>query len=106
MLAENAEFKQRQELEAKCIAKAWKDDNFKQELLKNPNATFAKTMGLPIPANVQIKVLAETSNHYYLVIPKKPEVSEELSDEALEAIAGGVGGGGNYNSDVYNSQAR
>jgi hypothetical protein len=91
MTAQNAELKQRQELEAKCIAKAWEDDKFKQELLSNPKAVFAKAMGSPFPENVQLQVLEETPTNYYLVIPKKPEVSEELSDEALEAVAGGGG---------------
>ncbi|MEG4801188.1 NHLP leader peptide family RiPP precursor [Microcoleus sp. ARI1-B5] len=89
MIAQNDSIKQRQELEAQCIAKAWEDDKFRQELLSNPKATFAKAMGSPFPENVDLQVLEETPNTYYLVIPKNPEVSEELSDEALEAVAGG-----------------
>ena len=90
MTAQNAELKQRQELEAQFIAKAWESDTFKQELIINPKAIFAKVLGSPLPENVQIQVLEENSTTYYLVIRNKPEVSEELSDEALEAVAGGA----------------
>lgn len=90
MTAQNDSIKQRQELEAQCIAKAWEDDKFRQELLSNPKATFAKAMGSPFPENVDLQVLEETPNTYYFVIPKNPEVSEELSEEALEAVAGGA----------------
>ncbi|MEG4031678.1 MULTISPECIES: NHLP leader peptide family RiPP precursor [unclassified Microcoleus] len=90
MTAQNDSIKQRQELEAQCIAKAWEDDKFKQELLSNPKAVFGKAMGSPFPNNVDLQVLEETPNTYYLVIPKNPDVSEELSDEALEAVAGGA----------------
>ncbi|MGL5943273.1 MAG: nitrile hydratase subunit alpha [Waterburya sp.] len=40
---------------------------------------------------MEIQVLEETANITYLVIPKKPEGSEELSEEALESVAGGDG---------------
>lgn len=104
MTVQNAELKQRQELEAQFIAKAWESENFKQELISNPKAIFAKVLGSPLPENVQIEVLEENSITYYLVIPNKPEVVEELSDEALDAVAGGarsittciISGGGTY----------
>lgn len=95
MPAENADLKMRQELEAKFIAKAWEDEKFKQDLINDPKGTYAKAMGTPLPDNIEVRVMEETPTTYYLVIPTNPEVSEELSDEALEAVAGGyVSGGG------------
>jgi Nitrile hydratase, alpha chain len=89
MSAQNPQLQSRQELESKLIAKAWQDETFKQELFSNPKAAFAKEMGQPLPENVEIRVLEETPTTFYIVVPKNPEVSEELSDEALEAVAGG-----------------
>jgi hypothetical protein len=54
MTVQNAELKQRQELAAKFIAKAWESDNFKQKLISNPKAIFAKVLDSPVPDNVQI----------------------------------------------------
>lgn len=89
MSAQNPQLQSRQELESQLIAKAWQDETFKQELITNPKAVFAKEMGQTLPENIEIRVLEETPTTFYIVVPKNPEVSEELSDEALEAVAGG-----------------
>ena len=83
------------ELEAKLIAKAWQDEAFKQELINNPKAVFARESGQIIPEDLDIQVIEQPSNTLYLVLPESPRVSgprvsEELSDEALEAVAGGA----------------
>jgi hypothetical protein len=79
------------ELEAKLVAQAWKDEAFKQELINNPKAVLEREIGQKIPENADIRVLEETANTVYLVIPKKPTV-DELSEEQLEAVAGGGSG--------------
>ncbi|WP_019503884.1 NHLP leader peptide family RiPP precursor [Pleurocapsa sp. PCC 7319] len=81
--------KSRTEIEATLVAKAWQNDDFRQELMSNPRKVFASEFNQEIPESTNIQVLEESNDTYYLVIPKKPDVSEELSDEALEAIAGG-----------------
>ncbi|NMG05529.1 NHLP leader peptide family RiPP precursor [Brasilonema sp. UFV-L1] len=89
------ENKTRQEFEADLVAKAWKDDAFKQELLSNPKAIIAKESGVQVPDNIEVRVLEENPNILYLVLPVKPadlEGEGELSEEALEAVAGGSGG--------------
>lgn len=79
----------RREFETELIAKAWKDAAFKQELLSNSKAVYARDLEQQLPEHLEVRVVEEDSNTLYLVLPKSPQVSEELSDEALEAVAGG-----------------
>jgi hypothetical protein len=81
--------KGREEALAPVIAKAWKDDKFKKDLLSNPKAVISEEFGVQIPDNVNVKVLEENANNLYIILPEKP-VTSELSDEQLEAVAGGV----------------
>ncbi len=95
----------REQIIASLVAKAWQDDNFKNEFISNPKAVIQRETGKEIPADVQINVLEETPKQAYFVIPNKPDVdsSEELSDEALETVAGGGGflGGKKKKGGVY-----
>lgn len=86
--------KTRKELEQEIVAKAWKDEAFKQQLLSNSKETIAKEIGIELPENFQMKVLEETPNTVYFVLPMKPsgiETEGELSEEALESVAGAGG---------------
>ncbi|MEM7554361.1 MAG: NHLP leader peptide family RiPP precursor [Cyanobacteria bacterium P01_A01_bin.84] len=81
----------REEFAASLITKAWQDENFKKELMSNPKAVIQRETGQEVPDGIKVTILEETPNQVYFVIPNKPNVdsSEELSDEALEAVAGG-----------------
>ncbi|WP_445632369.1 Nitrile hydratase alpha/Thiocyanate hydrolase gamma domain-containing protein [Nostoc sp. DSM 114161] len=81
--------KGRREIESELIAKAWKDEAFKKELISNPKAVYGRELGQELPKNLTIRVVEETADTIYLALPRSPQVSEELSDEALEAVAGG-----------------
>lgn len=66
------------------ILKAWTDDDFKQRLLADP-ATVLQENGVQIPPGVGVKVLEDTNDVNYLVLPAKPtdmEVSDFQSDDA------------------------
>lgn len=89
---------QRASTERELIKKVWDDDNLKQELIDNPKAVLAREMGLEsLPASINVQIIEEDESTLYVVIPKKPveineselEADEELSDEALESVAGG-----------------
>ena len=72
---------------AKIIAKAWRDPAFKAELIANPAAAL-KAEGIDMPAGMAVTVLENTDKQFHLVLPPVP--SDELSDEALDAVAGGL----------------
>jgi hypothetical protein len=87
----------RHEFETELITRAWQNEDFKHKLINNPKAIYAEELKQELPEDLEIKVLEETANTLYLVIPQNPantQVTEELSEEALEAVAGGKIGGG------------
>ncbi len=101
--AMNTRFK----FEQKLIQRVWEDENFKEELLSNPQAVYARESGEELPKNIEVEVLQETANKVYLVIPTNPTSAmtdeEELSEEALEAVAGGVFGRCKLKSIIRNA---
>ena len=89
-MSEQQQAQTRQDIEARIIAKAWKDEAYKQELLTNPKAVIAREFSVQFPQDLTIEVLEENPTSLYLVLPMSPmTMAEELSEEKLEAIAGG-----------------
>ncbi|MDD4869916.1 MAG: NHLP leader peptide family RiPP precursor [Kiritimatiellae bacterium] len=87
----------RREFEAQIVKKAWKDAKFKKELLTNPKSVLEKELkvinkDVKLPASVKVKVVEETADTIYLVLPRNPKevVGKDLSDKDLEAVAGGT----------------
>ena len=82
---------QRKQLEEKLIAKATKDETFRKNLLTSPRETLETELGILIPDAVNIKVLEEDQNSFYLVLPPiiNPETEDELSEAELEMVSGG-----------------
>ncbi|MDB9405989.1 NHLP leader peptide family RiPP precursor [Microcystis aeruginosa CS-1036] len=76
------------------ISRAWKDEGFKQELLKNPKRTLTKELEITIPDSLDIQVISETPNALYLVLPiisdqhTSKDLYDALSEGELEAVAG------------------
>jgi hypothetical protein len=85
------QLKARMGIQSGLIAKAWTDEAFKQELLSDPKGVIERELGTQISDGVQIQVIEETPTTYYVSIPVKPTLAAEgeLSDEELEAVAGG-----------------
>jgi hypothetical protein len=83
----------REEAEKQLISKAQKDPKFKESLIRDPRKTIAREFGIEVPRDVSIKVLEETAESVYIVIPAAPASIEggELSDAELEAVAAGIG---------------
>ncbi len=70
---------------------AMQDDDFRAALLKDPKAALAAEYGLDQSffAGFSLRVEVEKPDEVLLVIPGKA-ADEELSDDQLEAVAGGA----------------
>jgi hypothetical protein len=86
----------RRELEQRVIRKSQEDPQFRASLLSDPKAALEQELGASVPAGLQVHVVEETPNSIYVVLPQASSRGSggELSDQDLEAVAGGWGTGG------------
>jgi len=71
---------------SRIITRCWADAAFKTRLLADPAAVLREA-GLDVPAGTELRAVEDTAQRVHWVIPARPA---ELSDEALENMAGGV----------------
>src|SRR3984893_12661978 len=73
------------------IARAMKDEAFRQRLLSNPKETLERELGTTLPQGVTIQVHEDTPAILHLVLPIKQPLGamQELSDAELEQVSGG-----------------
>ena len=79
-------------LETRVVTRALQDALFKQQLLSGEiaaKAAIEQEISEKLPQDLQIKVLEETANVSYIVLPEIAS-TEEMSEKELEAIAGGL----------------
>jgi len=90
----NVSSQMRKDLEAQVISKALADDGFKKALISSPRTAVEKEFGIKLPPSVNVRVVEESADNLYLVLPQKNAAAErgELSDLELEAVAGGKAG--------------
>jgi hypothetical protein len=55
------------------IRKAWADDAFKQELLRDPKQVIEREAGVTLPAELEIYVHEQTPTALHLILPPKPD---------------------------------
>jgi len=65
------ESKEQNKKMAKIIARAWSDESFKERLIANPRSVLAE-YEIFLPAGVEVKVLEQTVDVMYIVVPLKP----------------------------------
>ncbi len=82
--------KTRNDIEKELVLKAWEDEEFKQRLVSDPKAAITEMFGVEIPDAIDVKVVEEDLQTLYVRLPMKPVGEDELTDEQLEAIAGGA----------------
>ncbi|MCF4965709.1 NHLP leader peptide family RiPP precursor [Nostoc sp. CMAA1605] len=76
-----------EEFKNKLITKAMEDSEYKQRLLTNAKAVVEEELGTSLPSDLSIQAVQQTPKQLYLLLP--PEIDETISDEELEAVAGG-----------------
>lgn len=65
------------------------DEEFRRELLENPDAVIAKTAGEELPEDFKVNVI-ESDPEYAATFVLPPMLSDELDDADLENVAGGL----------------
>ena len=63
--------------------------DYRANLKADPKNVIVKQFGVEFPQGVDIKVVEETADTLYVVLPHAVEQGAELSDADLEAVAGG-----------------
>ena len=99
------EQKKSQELLQTIITKAWEDEAFKEALVANPIDAIEKATGerinLPEGKTLIIKDQTDDST-VYINIPAQPNMDDlELSEEQLEAVAGGADDNNGFTWEVF-----
>lgn len=88
------ETNENQKLYAEVVTKAWNDENFKKEFVKNPMSVLEKLKGkrITIPEGKTLEVIDRTdSSKIYIEIPTPVQLEDvELTEEELEKVAGGA----------------
>lgn len=80
----------RLERDEQVLNRAMGDAEFRKELIERPHASLSSLYGVTIPESADVQVFEESRNSHFVVIPPDmTQMSEELTDEQLEAVAGG-----------------
>ena len=81
----------RTEVERRLIQRSLEDEEFRQSLLADPKGTMEQELGSSLPESVEVRVVEESADIIYLVLPSASPLGQggELSDQELESVAGG-----------------
>ena len=92
-----------QKIYGEIIKKAWEDERFKENLVKDPKGVLKKDFNIDIPADSELKVVVANPKLQYLLIPSNPSENKmsEITEDELLAVAGG---GGIFTQNCYPTQ--
>jgi Nitrile hydratase, alpha chain len=65
------------------------DPKYRAALLKDPKMVLEKQLNTTLPKSMHVKAVEETADTVYVVVPFVPKSGQQLSDNALEMVAGG-----------------
>jgi len=68
---------------------AAKNPEYRKALLAKPREVVGAQLGTSISPSVEVKVIEEKPNEFYVIIPHVAKEGQELSDADLEQVAGG-----------------
>lgn len=77
------------ELNQLIAEKANENEDFRLALLSNPKSALEKEFAVTFPEGISVQLHVENSQELHLIIPATK--LDELSDDQLENVAGGVG---------------
>jgi hypothetical protein len=82
----------RAEMERRLIQRSLEDEEFRQSLLADPKGTMEHELGSRLPDSIEVRAVEESADTIYLVLPSASAVGQggELSDQQLDAVAGGA----------------
>lgn len=72
----------------RIVERAQTDETFRSQLKANPRQAVESELGITIPANLTVRVVEESNDEFYIVLPPR-DSSGELSDAELAGVAGG-----------------
>lgn len=64
----------------------YKSTAYRNRIVVDPRGILKEEFGTPIPDDVEIRVMDSTADIQYLVIPVRPEDTEDWSEEALISL--------------------
>jgi hypothetical protein len=74
----------RAEFDAALAARAIQDRSFKERLLADPTRVYSEELGRAIPEEATIRVIEETKDTFYVVLPYVPQEVELTREIALK----------------------
>ena len=80
---------QRAKLDRQVVERAMTDGDFRTRLVADTRGTLNAEYGVSIPAEADVRAIEESAGSHIFVLPAAQIQNGELSEEALEAVAGG-----------------
>jgi hypothetical protein len=89
-MTEQAPTLTRHDLEAKIVKRCWEDEAFGKEFTADPARAFVRYLQVPAADIPAIVVHQEEPGSWHIVLPSRPANMNELSEQDLERVAGGI----------------